>query len=166
MPLSPRNSHFNIRPARFPDDTQQVRKLFRDYQKDIDVDLCFQSFEQELATLPGRYQVVLLAEGGCAALRPHPSGAAELKRLFVYPETRGAGLGMALIHRAIEEAKQLGYTRIFLDTIRRKMPSAIRMYQALGFVEIPARGGKTGLPDLIEMELNLASFAAGQTENE
>lgn len=154
--MSPLNSEFNIRPARFPADVEQVRRLFEDYQADIQVDLCFQSFAEELAGLPGRYELVLLADGGCVALRPYAAGVVELKRLFVYPEARGRGLGAELMRQAIEWARARGYARIKLDTIRDKMPSAIRLYAALGFREVPRSGGDSTVPGLMDMELALA----------
>ncbi len=55
-----------------------VRSMFREYEKDIGINLCFQGFEHELATLPGRYaspagRLYLLMDGesavGCIALR-------------------------------------------------------------------------------------------------
>lgn len=104
--------------------------------------------------MPGRYDCVLIHEGGCVALRPFGSGRAELKRLFVYPAFRGKGLGLALLQSIIKEARSLGYQRIHLDTIPKKMPSAIRMYRALGFVEVPGGGG-TVTPELLDMELEL-----------
>lgn len=138
-----------------------VRRLFRDYQADIDVDLCFQGFEKELATLPGRYDCVLLAEGGCVALRPFGVGQVELKRLFVYPSFRGRGLGMALLKEAVAEARRMGYQRMHLDTMPKKMPSAVRMYAALGFVEVPDGGG-TENPELLDMELDLLGFGSAE----
>lgn len=118
------------------------------------MDLCFQGFEKELASLPGRYDCVFLAEGGCVALRPFGVGRVELKRLFVYPQFRGKGLGLALLQAAIEEARKIGYERMQLDTIPMKMPSAVRMYRALGFVEIPDGRGANS-PELLDMELLL-----------
>ena|SRR5436190_2787474 len=150
---------FNIRQAAFPADTELVRRMFRDYQADIDVDLCFQSFEEELAGLPGKYQAVLIAEGGCVALRPFGPGTVEMKRLFVYPAWRGKGLGKALVEVAIDESIALGYRSMRLDTIQSKMPSAVALYHALGFEELPARGGTSG-PELLDMELDLVRFAA------
>ena len=138
--------------------------MFRDYQADIQVDLCFQSFEEELAGLPGKYECVLLSEGGCVALRPFGDGSVELKRLFVYPSARGQGLGRVLVEEAIAWAKEKGYERMRLDTIAKKMPSAVALYQTLGFVQLPARGGMGG-PDLLEMELELARFTAEEGDS-
>lgn len=69
----------NLCSAQTPDDLETVRTLFREYQRFLGVDLCFQGFEEELATLPGRYALPggrLLLErvneqaAGCVALRP------------------------------------------------------------------------------------------------
>jgi putative acetyltransferase len=129
--------------------------MFRDYQDDIQVDLCFQAFEQELADMPGKYQCVLLADGGCVALRPFAAGVVELKRLFVYPASRGLGLGRVLAEAAIAEAVGMGYGRMRLDTIEAKMPSAVRLYETLGFERRPP------LDDgLLVMELDLLALAA------
>ncbi len=132
-----------------------VRRFFEDYQRDIDIDLCFQSFAEELAQLPGRYVCILLHDHGCVALRPFAAEVLELKRLFVYPAFRSRGIGRQLLESALQWARAAGYRRIHLDTIKTRMPSAVRMYKALGFVEVPAEGG-IAMPDLVEMELDLA----------
>jgi putative acetyltransferase len=118
-----------------------VRELFREYQAAIGVDLCFQSFEAELAGLPGRYAppqgTILLADDGAgvAALRALDPHAAEMKRLFVRPSSQGTGLGRALAEGIIDAARGRGYSRLRLDTLPM-MDTAIAMYRALGFVEI------------------------------
>ena len=43
-----------IRPAT-PDDFDDIRTMLREYQEWLQVDLCFQNFEEELARLPGEY---------------------------------------------------------------------------------------------------------------
>lgn len=126
---------FTIEPT---GDMDLVRLLFREYQQDIGVDLCFQSFEAELAGLPGSYQSILILRddartpAGCVALRPSAPGIAEMKRLYVRPSARGAGQGRALAEAVVAEARRFGYGAIRLDTLPT-MQAAIAMYEAMGF---------------------------------
>ena len=132
----------NLFEAQTPDDLETVRTLFREYQRFLDVDLCFQGFEEELATLPGGYAPpqgrLLLARvneqaAGCVALRPLPAVAVcEMKRLFVRPAYRGQGLGRLLVTRIIAEATALNYAVMRLDTLDT-LDSAMRLYRELGF---------------------------------
>src|SRR5260370_17473904 len=90
-----------IRPAYSAEDIIQVQSLFREYADSLEYDLCFQSFEQELAELPGAYAqpggVILLGmeedrAAGCIALRPQsPPFIAEMKRPYVRPQFRRRG---------------------------------------------------------------------------
>lgn len=138
---------FLIRDARVPDEIPAVRALFEEYAASLDVDLCFQQFDEELAGLPGAYappRGCLLvggdgdAFGGCIALRPLSDAAAtrtaELKRLYVRPAARGGGLGRALAQAAIERARVAGYSEIKLDTLAT-MAEARTLYASLGFRE-------------------------------
>ena len=123
-------------------DIEAVRTLFREYERFLGVDLCFQGFKEELATLPGRYapprgRLLLAREGGpaagCVALRPlQEEGACEMKRLFVRPAYRGQGLGLMLAQRIIHEAITVGYTVMRLDTLDT-LERAMRIYENLGF---------------------------------
>ncbi len=151
----------DIRPAR-AEEMDGVRQLLREYEASIGHDLCFQSFEAELAGLPGRYappkgalvvavrndlEQPLMARpiaasqknrtlAGCVAVRPLAGNeaTAEMKRLFVIPEQRGAGLGRRLAIAAIEAARAAAYRDLVLDTLA-SMQTAITLYQSLGFVE-------------------------------
>jgi len=132
-----------IRPAHH-DEMDRVRELFREYQAHLNIDLCFQSFEQELAELPGRYAppsgAVLFADvdgaiAGVVAMRALDPHAAEMKRLFVRPAFHGVGLGRALAEAVIEEARRRGYVQLRLDTLPM-MGRAIELYRKLGFVQI------------------------------
>lgn len=147
-----------IRPA-LPEEMDLVRGLFREYQAAIGVDLCFQSFEAELAGLPGRYAppggtILLAGDGdGVAALRALDASTAEMKRLFVRPAAQGSGLGLALAEGIIDVARRRGYSRLRLDTLPM-MGRAIAMYRALGFVEIAAYTGNP-VPGAMYFELRL-----------
>jgi putative acetyltransferase len=135
----------NVRDAR-PDEIDAVRRLFREYERSLDVDLCFQGFEEEVANLPGDYAVelrgaLLVAEDGgalcgCVAVRGLPDGACEMKRLYVRPQARGLGVGRALVEEIAARGRSLGYPAMRLDTLPA-MEAAQRLYCALGFVEIP-----------------------------
>ena len=128
-----------IRPASLAD-LDEIRVMLREYAAWLEVDLCFQNFEEELAGLPGDYAPprgrLLFAEGaGCIALRPIEQEICEMKRLYVVPEYRGSGLGRRLALAIIEEARGIGYRNMRLDTMP-KMDGAQRLYASLGFRDI------------------------------
>lgn len=153
---------FTIEPARTADDLAAVANLFREYEASIEIGLCFQDFEAELASLPGKYAlphgVLLLARDaqgnpiGCVALRPSDSGC-EMKRLYVSPHDRGMGLGKALMNAIIEEAKRIGYQQICLDTLP-SMVEAISLYEKNGFERTDAYY-KTPIEGTVFMRRNL-----------
>ena len=137
-----------IAPARTAADFEAVAELFRAYASSLGIDLAYQDFEAELASLPGKYappvgELLLArdAEGepvGCVALRPfRDDGCCEMKRLYVAPRGRGMGLGKALMNAIVEEATRIGYREMRLDTLST-MAEAISLYQKGGFVAIPA----------------------------
>lgn len=132
-----------------PQEMDRVREIFQDYADSLEIDLCFQGFGEELATLPGDYAPprghLLLADvdgslAGCCALRPldmtdYPN-ACEMKRLYVRKAFRGFGLGRQLAEAILDAARQRGYTCVLLDTLD-SMESARALYAELGFMEIP-----------------------------
>lgn len=128
---------------------ETVREIFREYAGTLGVDLAFQDFEAELASLPGDYAAprghLLLAQvdgaiAGCCALRPldaadYPN-ASEMKRLYVRKAFRGFGLGRELAEAMLDQARRAGYACVLLDTLD-DMESARALYTDLGFEEIP-----------------------------
>jgi putative acetyltransferase len=137
---------FEIIQAETTEHIAQVRGLFREYAAGLNFDLCFQGFEQELASLPGDYApprgrlLLALVDGqpaGCVAFHDVGNAACEMKRLYVRPAFRGQKLGRALAERAIHEADELNYCRMRLDTVAPVMERAVNLYRALGFQEIP-----------------------------
>ncbi len=135
---------FDIAPVRTADDLAEVITLFRAYAESLDVDLSYQDFDAEMAAMPGKYAppagALLLARNaagipvGCVGLRQiEPDGSCEMKRLYVAPQGRGLGLGEALVHAVVKEAKHIGYRDMKLDTLP-SMTAAIALYRKLGFV--------------------------------
>src|ERR1700757_2320317 len=154
----------------------QVRALMRSFiawhkgrhGDDIDLITAYfddAAFEDELASLPGKYgpprgQLLLAtldeAPVGCVALREIDSASCEMKRMFVYPQYHGRGVGRGLAEAIIKEARDLGYHVMRLDTSVRQA-EANGLYRRLGFQTIEPY---YELPDhvrnwLVFMELKL-----------
>ena len=129
------------------DALEHVRQFFRNYAAWLGVDLSYQNFDQEMASLPGAYVApqgrLFFAEvggrpAGCVGVRPLPDsdGVCEMKRLYVTPEERGHGVGAKLALAAIKAAKEIGYRKLMIDTLPN-MRMAVKLYRELGFTEAP-----------------------------
>ncbi len=150
-----------IRPT---EDMDLVRQLFREYEAGLGVSLDFQGFEEELATLPGKYappEGALLLDwageeaSGCVALRPlEAGGVCEMKHLYVRPTLRGTGLGRQLAEGIVAEARARGYGVMRLDTLPERTGTAVALYRSLGFVDI-APYNDNPLAGVLHMELRL-----------
>jgi ribosomal protein S18 acetylase RimI-like enzyme len=145
----PKRPRIEIRRPTTAVDLASTVEIFREYADSLDVDLCFQNFDAELASLPGEYasprgQLLLaFVDGelaGCGALRPFADAddgnACEMKRLYVRPRFRGVGLGRILAQALFDEARSAGYSTILLDTLD-DMEAARELYVTLGFIEVP-----------------------------
>ena len=126
-------------------DLPEVRALFLEYAESLSLSLCFQSFEKELAALPGKYAApsgaLLIGQvdqqsAGCVALRALTPTICEMKRLFVRPSFRGSGVGRRLVTAVIDRGRSLGFQAMRLDTLPNEMAGAVRLYRQLGFREI------------------------------
>lgn len=160
-----------IAQAETAEDLAIVREFMLEYAAWLKFELCFQGFDEELRTLPGKYAPpggrLFLARwtrqpAGIGALRPlDESGVCEMKRLYIRPEFRGHSLGEAIAKKLIEDARAIGYKAMRLDTVPGKMDSAIALYRRLGFKEIKPYYS-TPVQHTLFMELALPhSSAAG-----
>jgi len=146
------------------DDLATIRQLFREYETELNVDLCFQSFEAELKDplkkygAPAGALLLALWEGeaaGCIALKPlEEPGACEMKRLYVRAAYRKHGIGKILVEALLQEAKQRHYTHMKLDTLLR-LQAAIRLYEQYGFEHTKAYYANP-MEDVVYMEKSLA----------
>lgn len=159
-----------------PDDhaeIEHVRQFFRNYAGWLGVDLCFQNFAEEMASLPGAYSAptgrLFFAESdgkpaGCVGIRQATEGVCEMKRLYVEPEVRGNGVGRALALAAIKAAKSLGYRKVMLDTLPA-MRIAVKLYRELGFKEAPSYY-PTGVEGTMFLTLDLENWSEAEIKNE
>ena len=155
-----------IETAKFPEDADSILSLFGGYATSLGIDLTFQSFQEELDSLPGKYApsqggALLIARAdrgaqgdhtkglvdpitppqfpsviGCVALRHSSDDWCEMKRLYVLKEARGERLGEKLVQEILTQARALGYRGMRLDTLP-EMTAAQRLYRKYGFVDIP-----------------------------
>jgi|GEM_PF-96105 len=155
-------SHLNatIEPAR--DHLADVRALFEEYAGMLDIMVYFESFDEELQNLPGQYAepagrlYLAYCEGeaiGCVALRPIDRERCELRRLYVRPAYRGMHMGRRLTERAIQDAKEIGYSQMLLDTLDM-IQDSISLFHKLGFAETVPYSGDAK-PGLVYMALDL-----------
>lgn len=149
--------------AHTKDEIAAAAQLFCEYEAWLGLDLCFQGFEAELASLPGKYEqpdgrlFLAYSEGdlaGCIALRKLEDGIAEMKRLFVREDFRGRRVGIDLIEALIAAARENGYKALRLDTYPPKMAKAVSLYRSYGFVEISPYYDNPH-DDVLYMELSL-----------
>src|SRR5579885_622951 len=152
-PVSP-SPWLTIVAAVTPAQIEQVRELFLEYANSLGFSLCFQSFDQELAGLPGDYAPpegrLLLAEcegqlAGCVGLHRLNEEVCEMKRLY------------------LRQAGEIGYRRLRLDTVEPVMKDAVAMYRRLGFREIaPYR--ENPMAGTLYLEVDLGTGSSGKME--
>ena len=133
------------------DRIEDIRSLFSEYtdmlvsiNPEFHLYLDIQHYDDEkenpslkYALPDGRLYLDISDDGiarGCIALRKLSDGKGEVKRLYVRPEYRGNGIATALVERIIEDARNIGYKELYLDTLP-ELESAVRLYKSFGFEE-------------------------------
>lgn len=143
-------------------DLETARHLFKEYSTELGVDLCFQSFDDELKDPLKKYGApkgsLLLAfwngkAVGTVALQEISVGVCEMKRLYVQSAYRRFGIGEQLVDAILKDAKKLGYQNMKLDTLERLKP-AISLYLKYGFA-ITTAYYENPLPEVVYMEKKL-----------
>ena len=86
---------------------------------------------------------VVMAGGGFGSLPGAPTGVCELQKMYMLPQARGLGLGQKMIERCISDAKSMGYSQCYLETLPN-MQAAQKLYLKMGFRYIDAPMGSTG----------------------
>ena len=140
-----------------------IRDLFREYEKELDEDICFQSFDEELKHplkkygLPSGDLVLAYWEdeiAGCIALtKMKEAEVCEMKRLYVKPSFRKNKIGRLLVEDLLSSAKEKNYKKMRLDTFLQ-LQAAVHLYQKFGFENISAYYNNP-LPGVVYMEKQL-----------
>jgi len=145
-----RELEISVVPVETPEDIAAVQELFREYAEFMGFQLCFEGFDKELEGLPGAYappfgELLLCRVGGapagCVATCRHVPGVAEMKRLYVRPDFRELKIGRNLAWLAMGMAHEAGYATMRLETVPDRMPTAVGMYEKLGFEPAPCPDG-------------------------
>ena len=116
-----------------------VEELGRRFDTGFDPERSISAGDAELTPPAGLLLVATLhAEPvGCGALKLHPGGPAELKRMWVSPAVRGLGLGRRLLADLEERAAAHGASVVRLET-NRTLEEAIGLYRSAGYREVAA----------------------------
>ena len=162
--------NIEIRPCAGDSDYTKAEAVTRAYIDWLGVDLGYQDVDSEMADFAGMYGppdgMYLLAfcgddVAGGVGLRLFEPSVCEMKRLYVYPEFAGRGIGLALCETLITQARIHGYHAMRLDTLGH-MQAAQSLYKRLGFVEIPAYRYNPD-PETRFLELNLQAESEAAT---
>jgi putative acetyltransferase len=88
---------------------------------------------------------------GCGAIKEFESGAMEVKRMYVSPESRSKGIASKVLRELEKWAKEMDYTKCVLET-GKKQPEAIRLYEKNGYKIIPNYGQYAGIENSVCFE--------------
>ena len=145
----------NLRYIR-PSDNTVLAKIVRDTMKEFGVnrpdtvyfdkttDNLFELFRKQRSV----YNVAeinnkIVGGAGIFATDGLPDDTCELVKMYLVPEARGLGLGKILIEKCLGQAKELGYKKIYLETMP-ELREAMKMYAKFGFQYLKGPMGNSG----------------------
>lgn len=148
---------------------EEIKELFNEYT-DMLIEgdpkfkeyLEIQNYDAELENLENKYgipygRLYLVyydnSLAGCIGLRKIDNSTCELKRLYIKPQFRKKGIGDFLVKKIIADAKEIGYSKMRLDTLPF-LKGAERLYRKNGFYDIPCYNNSP-MDNSIYMQLDL-----------
>ena len=123
------------------EDFDAVKALFREHEKELSEEICFQNFDVEMQNIQTIYSLpkgaLLLATcqgevAGVVGMVGVGEGIAEMKRLYVRPKWRSKGIGKILCEKIMRTARDASYSLMRLETFSR-LDGAIALYLNQGF---------------------------------
>ena len=111
---------------------------------DDSTDHLYELFQQE----KGIYNVAIdndqvVGGGGIVHTTGLAMDTCDLVKLYLSPAARGKGIGRALMQKCLEEAKNAGYKKVYLETMP-ELISAIPLYEQFGFTYLTGALGNSG----------------------
>jgi putative acetyltransferase len=111
---------------------------------DATTDHLFELFQQErsaynIALLNGK----IVGGGGIYPTEGLPEDTCELVKMYLLPEARGTGLGSKMISLCLEQAKQYGFSNVYLETMN-ELKAALKVYERMGFAYLDGPMGNSG----------------------
>jgi putative acetyltransferase len=111
---------------------------------DESTDHLYETFQQEKSS----YFIALEGDEVIGGVGIYPSNGlpadtVELVKMYLAPKARGKGLGKQLMKKCIALAEELGYRKIYLETMP-ELAAAVSAYEKLGFSLLDGPVGNTG----------------------
>lgn len=111
---------------------------------DKTTDHLFELFQQERSA----YNIALLngqivGGGGIYPTEGLPEDTCELVKMYLVPEARGTGLGSKMISLCLEQAKEYGFSNVYLETMT-ELKAALKVYERMGFAYLGGPMGNSG----------------------
>ncbi len=129
-----------------------IRQIFREFgidrpgtvYTDPDTDRLFEVFQHPKSAYwiaEDNGQII----GGCGIYPTDglPDRCAELAKFYLSPQSRGKGIGKVLMQKALESARKLGYSQIYLESFP-ELSDAVGIYRKAGFTDLPHAWGNSG----------------------
>lgn len=115
-------------------------RLNEDFGINFDIEAMVERDMQDLGKFCPPHGRLLLADhdgqvAGIACMQKIREDTAEVKRMYVRPEFRRSGIGKSLLEELLAEARDMGYSKVYLDSVRF-MKEAHALYRSMGFREI------------------------------
>jgi putative acetyltransferase len=150
--MNPAISFRNIQQS----DNEILATIVRDTMKEFGVNLpntvyydpttdaLFELFQKEKSV----YNVAMI-DGqivGGAGIYPTdllPDDTCELVKMYLIPSARGMGIGKMLIEKCLEQARALGYKKVYLETMP-ELKQAMKVYEKFGFGYLKGPMGNSG----------------------
>lgn len=111
---------------------------------DKSTDSLYEFFEQQrCAYFVAEKDGEVIAGAGIYPTEGLSEDTVELVKMYVKSTNRGNGVGKQLMNKCIEQAKLLGYNKIYLETMP-ELSAAVKAYEKLGFKSLEKPLGNTG----------------------